>query len=235
METKKEFTGSALTIKALTADVNINTHDSQKILISAKGPKAVIENLDIFEKNGRIFIQSKNQNTENSVTLFGNENCVIVSEGNGNVIMSGNSGGNVVIVGSGSSISVTSGNKALSLEILIPKTINLSIKNVRGKVSVAEIEGKLNAMTSGSSEIVVSAFTGDANLQASGSSDIKIKAGKINELDAQSSGSADIHIKAVAETAKLKASGNSDIRIIDVLGRLREKTSGSADITVIND
>ena len=236
----KSFRASQLSISNVNADVEIQPGGDQ-IVVTLTGPKSGVEAITIEEESGRVVVQGKGD-----------------SKVGGNIVISGGSvviGGNISvgsIRGGGISISTSTGESQVKIDIRVSIGTALDVSSVTGSTNIGDTLGSLvltqggqsrarigrvgtaQLSTAGQSEIRAREISGNLTASTSGQSKIDVERGEIATLVVNTSGQSEFDFKGKATNAMLNASGQSEIKVTHVVNRPMKASSGQSDIIVRN-
>jgi len=151
---EESFTAYALDVYNISADVDIQVTDGDKITVKAEGPVSVVEDIYLFEQKGTVFVRGKYSNTSAISVVSGRGSINIGGSCSGSIVTSG---GNISIGGchiSGNSIKIGSGSESdTKITISVPKETSVVISKICGQVNIGNTEGSLQASIAGDGKI----------------------------------------------------------------------------------
>ena len=236
-----------------------NLDDFPKLSISApKDTKLIIRNSIPFLTAGDLGAADLKLSSCGKVDLGHLSDDLMASiRGSADVDM-GHVGGNATLEVRGSG-DVTMGD-AKDLYLKVSGSGDVEAGNVRageitvrgsGDVELGNVNGPLGVESSGSSDLDIGDVVGDFIYDGGGSGDLKVNSvsgrisvdingagdmsihdGKATSLKVSASGASEFDFGGVAETADLYASGASHIYVNNVIGDVRSRETGAADIDV---
>lgn len=235
-----DFTGGALKLMNLHADINIQPSRSTAITVEAIGPTDMIEKLSVAEGTGVVTIRGTGHNGGGGVQINTSGSSFNFVNGATVVTM----GKNVIINNQGGS------GEKITLNITAPTQVDIDA-DISGNLTIGDLEcyldvemtntGTLRASTvkelafdaNGSCQAFIDVILGgDVDIDVSGSCSANITRGNIRKLSIDASGASHVKVNATAERADLDASGASSIDVKSVTGRCRKDSSGVSQIHV---
>jgi len=237
----KEYEADKLLIAKVVGNVTIMPHDKKVISVEIKGPKSLVELIDVDQGGGLLDISG----SEKSVTFSSSSS---QSRSFGNVVIGGITMSQCSFVGSAD----FSQTEIPELTIKVPKFSPINIFNIFGRTKIGDIEGPLVVELQGVDDVVAGKVT-DADLKLQGAGNIKVNevngqtkmqiqgTGNINIKDGQADW-LEIHVQGVgnarfngtAENARLYVQGVGDIYVREVKNRPRKSVEGLGTIHVGN-
>lgn len=116
---------------------------------------------------------------------------------------------------------------SMDLEVTVPKTAELSIKDTGGDIELSEVGG--TEIVDGAGDLLLKNVNGDLNVEdESGELRIISVAGKVTIKD----GAGGIDIEDVRSDVKILVDGSDDISIVKVVGNVDVVEDGSGDISI---
>lgn len=256
-ETREEsFTAHTLDINNVSADVDIQVTDGDKITIKAEGPASKINDIDFIEREDIVFVKGKCESNTSGISIVSGRGSISIGGSHSGGIIT--SGGNISIGGchiSGGNISIGSGSELESdtkITVNVPKETSVIISKVCGQVNIGDTEGSLQANIAGdnrinagrvkdailnvqgSGDINVQEVNGNLIVQIAGSGDVRVKRGKVSMLNVNITGSGDARYNGEAENANLNIVGSGDINVAFVKNRPIKNIVGIGDINIGN-
>ncbi|MFZ2970934.1 MAG: DUF2807 domain-containing protein [Minisyncoccia bacterium] len=253
---EKSFTARALEVDSISADVDIQVTDGNKISVKAKGPASKIKDIDFVEKENTVFVKGKCESRTSGISIISSGGSInIGSSCSGRVITSG---GDISIRNgqiSGNSITIGSGSMSeneTKITIGVPKGTSIKISKICGQTKIGNTEGSLQVNIAGgnkvnagnvkdatinmqgSGDVDIQEINGNLTVQIAGSGDVNVKRGKAPMLNVNITGSGDARYGGKAENANLSVIGSGDINVAFVKNRPNKNTVGNGDIKVGN-
>jgi len=250
-EGPKRVAASALEVRGVVADVQVEIHRNSDIEYTITGPADQVEAIRANVQGGTLVIQGDSSgSSSNSMT--------VIQTGRGRTVVSG---GSVVIgdvsmgsvFGRGNATTVVTGNgtgeSAVKITVKVPSGAPVNANRVLGNVVIGDTDGPLTVSVQGdnvyagrvssaqvtvqgSGDVRIKEVNGPVMAQVQGSGDIEIKNGTMSSLTATVQGSGDVNVGGTASTASLTVMGSGDIRVAHVRQRPMESVMGSGDIRV---
>lgn len=253
-ERREVFSGDALEISQLSADIDIQPSKKDEITIIATGPADIVNQLEISKSEGTVYVSGRAN--DNNITIaqnvnFGNNRGHIGNVITGNAGSIGRFGGVTVISGDDVIINTGGDNDAkLSLKITAPLYTELSFSGTTGDIMIGDLQADVNLDLSGQNfvqivtvrhldldssgqcEVIAEEITGSANLDISGNAKIELRKGYVEKLAVDASGMGKVDARITAKRANLNASGMCNIYVKEVTGRCHKRSSGMSRISV---
>jgi hypothetical protein len=259
-EGPKQVTASALEVRGVAADVQVDVHNKSGIEYTITGLADEVKAIRANVQGGTLVIEGDGSGSSSGgVTIMGGDSSVIQT-GRGRTVISGGRGsiavgGNIVmsnVFGRGNMTVVTGGGggeNAVKVTVKVPQGTPVAANRVLGNVTIGDTNGPLTASVQGmdvyagrvtnaqlsvqgSGDVRIKEVNGVVMAQVQGSGDIEIERGTMPSLTATVQGSGDINVGGTATTASLTVQGSGDIRVAHVLQRPMENVMGSGDIRV---
>lgn len=251
VERRKSFVGNCLELTDLYADINIQPTADAKIEVVATGPRAVIEQLAITERDKTVSLRGSaagRTTIMQSLNIGGGISNII----SGSRISSVSSFGGVTVITGDDIVINTSDNAAdskVTLEITAPICTEVNLSGITGQTTIGDLRGDvemdlsginfahiqsvrhLNLDLSGQCDVDVDKITGSAKLDLSGSCRVELHSGHVEQLSADIGGACTVEAQVVARRAHLETSGASAIHVKEVTGHCRKDSSGMSWIT----
>lgn len=237
-EGPKRVSASALEVRGIVADVQVDTHRDSGIEYTITGPADQVDAIRANVQGGTLVIESDGSAAFSSgMTIGGGSGRTIIQSGRGPAVVFG---GSVVIGGGKNPVKVT---------VKVPQGTPVSASLVLGDVVIGDTGGPLTASVQGhnvyagrittaqltvqgSGDVRIKEVNGTVMAQVQGSGDIEIEHGSMPSLTATVQGSGDINVGGSATTASLTIMGSGDIRVAHVQQPPMESVMGSGDIRV---
>ena len=241
------FTGRAVDISGISADVDITVGD--KLSITIEGPEAEVDAIKFTQRGDRLVVEGSNASGK------GGRSGINISSGRGGIFVGGAIRGSHVMVGNGINVVSISGDRGSSstkVSITVPQGAEVNAQDIDGKTTIGDTEGPVQASVRGNGDFVIGKI-GDATLRIQGggditvahvngnlsvniqgSGDVRVKNGTVRTLMADVMGSGDVKFGGKAENASLSVMGSGDIDVAHVTNRPQIRTMGSGDISVGN-
>jgi len=237
----KEYEAEKLLISEVIANVTIMPHDRQVISVEIKGPKLLVERIDIDQGGSLLDISGSEKNVSISNSSF-------QSNVSSNFVIGGITMSQCSFVNSAD----FSQREIPELTVKVPKFSPVAVFNIFGKTEIGDTEGPLVVELQGVDDVVAGKVT-DADLKLQGAGNIKVNevngqtkmqiqgTGNINVKDGQADW-LEIHVQGVgnarfngtAENARLYVQGVGDIYVREVKSRPRKSVEGVGTIHVGN-
>lgn len=242
------FTGRAVDISGITANVDITVGD--KLSITIEGPEAEVDTIKFTQLGDRLVVEGSNAGSKGGLSGIN------VSSGHGGIFVGGAIRGSHVMVSSGNvnvvSMSGGGGSSSTKVSITVPKGAEVNAQDIDGKTTIGDTEGPVQASVrgdddftigkigdatlsiQGGGDITVANVNGNLNINLQGSGDVRVKNGNVPSLSVNLMGSGDVKFGGRAKNASLSVMGSGDIDVAHVTNRPSIRTMGSGDVTVSN-
>ena len=142
-ERREVFSGDALEISQLSADIDIQPSKKDEITIIATGPADIVNQLEISKSEGTVYVSGRANDNNITITQnvnFGNNRGHIGNVITGNAGSIGRFGGVTVISGDDVIINTGGDNDAkLSLKITAPLYTELSFSGTTGDIMIGDL------------------------------------------------------------------------------------------------
>lgn len=259
-EGPKRVSASALEVRGVMADVQVDTHSSGDIEYTITGPADQVRAIRANIQGNTLVIEGDGSGSSSGgMTVVRSGGRTVIQTGRGRTVVSGGdiviSGGSVMsnVFGRGSMTAVVTGSgggeNAVKVTVKVPQGTPVNTNSVLGNVVVGDTNGPLTASVQGenvyagrvssaqitvrgSGDVRIKEVNGTVMAQVQGSGDIEIERGSMPSLTATVQGSGDINVGGSATTASLTVMGSGDIRVAHVQQRPMESVMGSGDIRV---
>lgn len=252
-EGPKRVSASALEVRGIVADVQVDTHRDSGIEYTITGPADLVKTIRADVQGKTLVIEGDSSGSSSSggrTFIQTGRNRTVVS--GGDIVIGG---GSVMrnVFGRGSVTTVVSGNgggeNPVKVTVKVPQGAPINANRVLGNVVIGDTDGPLTASVQGdnvyagrvtsaqltvqgSGDVRIKEVKGTVMAQVQGSGDIEIERGSMPSLTATVQGSGDINVGGSATTANLTVMGSGDIRVAHVQERPMESVMGSGDIRV---
>ena len=250
-EGPKRVSASALEVRGIVADVQVDTHRNSGIEYTITGPADQVKAIRANVRGNMLVIEGDGSGTSSGRT--------VIQTGRGRTVVSGGNvvigGGSVMsnVFGRGNVTTVVTGNiggeNAVKVTVKVPQGTPVNANRVLGNVVIGDTNGPLTASVQGdnvyagrvtsaqltvqgSGDVRIVEVNGTVMAQAQGSGDIEIERGSMPSLTAIVQGSGDINVGGSATSASLTVMGSGGIRVAHVQQRPMESVMGSGGIRV---
>lgn len=242
------FTGRAVDISGISADVDITVGD--KLSITINGSEDGVKTIKYAKRGDRLVIEGIGASSKNS------HRGANISSVSGGIFVGGVIRNSSVVASSGNinfvSISNSEGQSSTKVSITVPKGTEITAQDIDGGTIIGDTEGPVQISVSGDGDftigkigdatiniqgggdITVANVTGNLNINVMGSGDVQIKSGSVPTLLVNVMGSGDVKFGGRAKNASLSVMGDGDIEVTHVSNRPTIQRLGSGDVTVGN-
>ncbi len=234
---RESFTGVREIVVGLGTEFKVMPSDTNETIVIVDGPEEIKQSLTMKLKNGVLDIQGPSNSVNISINNINGNNISVT----GGVFI----GRNITNITMGDNISIGGGDAPVSVSIMTPRGVDVSIDtsggvdcvvgDLRSNISIDTSGGLtlnadritgFDADVSGSVNATINHFdNGTCNLDVSGSCTLTVPAGHIEKLIVDVSGSTTLNVNAETDKAVLDVSGSlrgnlrADIVRKDVSGR----------------
>ncbi len=242
------FTGRAVDISGISADVDITI--GEKLSIMIEGPETEVDAIKFAQRGDRLVVEVSDVGGE------GDRSGINISSGRSGVFVSGTIRGAHMVVNSGNinvvSMSSGKGSSSTKVSITVPHGAEVNAQDIDGKTTIGDTEGPVQASVRGHGDftigkigdatlsiqgggnITVANVNGNLNINLQGSGDVRVKNGTVRSLSVNLMGSGDVKFGGKAENASLSVMGSGDIDVVHVTNRPSIRAMGSGDVKVGN-
>jgi hypothetical protein len=248
----KTFEATALEIKGVEANIDIQLTDEPEITVAIEGMMSAVDDIDVELHGETLVIKGKDGGTRISVSSGGSAvHAVGVGIGAG-VVSAGISRGGRVYASPGSIIVSDRGDAIADMDIRVPKGTAVKVSGIHGHVNIGDTEGPLSATMLGNEDIKVGtvldadlsvhgkgsiladAVNGDLRMNINGAGDICVRGGSVGMLKAKIMGAGDARFDGEAIDASLSIMGSGNIDVAHVKNRPRRNVMGIGKINIGN-
>lgn len=242
------FTGSAVDISGISADVYITV--GNELSITIEGPKTEVDAIKFLQRGDRLVVEGSNASNK------GGRAGITISSGRGGIIVGSVIRSSQVMVGNGNvnivSMSGGGGPSPTKVSITVPKGAGVNAQDIDGKTIIGDTEGPVQASVrgdgdftigkisdatlsiQGGGDITVANVSGNLNINLQGSGDVCVKNGNVPNLSVNLMGSGDVKFGGKAQNASLSIMGSGDIDVVHVTNRPSILAMGTGDVTIGN-
>ncbi len=242
------FSGHAVDISGISADVDITVGD--KLSITIEGPETDVDAIKFTQNGDRLLVEGCAGSGK------GSHLGINISSGRGGIFVGSSIRASSVVISSGNfniiSMSGGRGSPSAKVNITVPRGTEITAQDINGKTVIGDTEGPVQASVRGNSDfmigkigdatlsiqgggdITVANVNGNLNINLQGSGDVRVKNGTVRSLLVNVIGSGDVEFGGKAENASLSVTGSGDIAIAHVTNRPSIRATGSGNVTVSN-
>jgi hypothetical protein len=242
-EGPKRVSASALELRGMAADIQVDVHSSSGIEYTITGPENQVKAIRANVRGGTLVIEGGDSGSSSGNVVISGSSVVI---GSGTVMSNvfGRGGMTTVVTGGSGG-----GENDVKITVKVPRGAAVS-SNVNGNVAIGDTNGPLNARVSTSSSVSAGYVTtaqltasssgtirvkrvdGNVTAQASSSGEIRIKDSSISTLMATASSSGSVEVGGTATTAMLNASSSGSVYAAHVQQQPMQNQSSSGRVRV---
>jgi hypothetical protein len=244
----KSYRATALDVRAINANVDIQPIKGDEMVVTIKGPNSEINNINVDVINDVLIVQDKGsgKNHHSNINICGNS--VSISS-NSSIISIGK---NLITDIKNSILSSGSARNQTQISIGVPRGSAVKIFSQQEETTIGDTEGPLTATLQGNGaidvgkvgnailvlqghgDIEVDNVVGDLVATVQGSGDITVSNGSVKTLNANVMGSGDFTFIGKATNANLSIMGSGDIDVNYVENKPNKSIMGDGDINVGN-
>lgn len=250
----KRVSASALEMRIVAADVQVDVYAGSGIQYTIIGPAAQVKTIRANVRGDTLVIEGGTSGSSSgSMTIVSGD---VITTGRGRTVVSGGDiGGSTVmsnVFGRGNMTTVIGGDgeNAVKITVKVPLGTPVIANQAQGNVVIGDTYGPLTAtvqnggdvyagyvtsaqlVASSSGDIRVKQVDGPVVATASSSGEITIDDGNMPSLLATANSSADINVGGSATTATLTASSSGDVEVAHVKERPLTSRSSSGNVRV---